>query len=420
MVRKSDIINKSKLKRRFWPGWRKLFRILAMGFIVAIIYFSVDYVGPAKIRLTTDEVFGFNCQRARDLIVQEFDNNGDLWATRGMIIYKLKEGETKFNRVAHIPTGLNLFWLRNFSIVRKLTIRPECVEMIHTDNGDICAFSAGKLWVKYKGNRRFVETMLIENYGFGDQGVRNDGITSIGDGTIYFGEYFQNVDKNKVRVFKSVRDLSDWEIAYEFKPGEIRHIHAVQIDPYSGNLWICTGDGDLESKVAWSDDQFNTLQIIGHGSQQWRVCQLVFTEESVYWGTDNGNKELAGIYQWSKQNGDVQKLMEVDGAVFYGTRLSNGLIVMSTDREGMDSELDDRTRLFILDDDNHITTIEGGTWNHNKPGFWFKFAKLRFQRNQGSPYLAISVLNQKELPDGDLILIHEDTIQTAAHEMKDK
>lgn len=399
---------------------RRLFKVLVLGFLVVFVYLTFDYFGPSKIPLKEDTVFGFTCLRASDLIVQEFDKNGDLWATRGMIVYRLKQGETKFARVSHVPTGFSVFWVRNFSLIRKLTIRPECIEITVTDKGDICALSAGKFWLRPAGDRKFFETIQLQNYGLGDQGIRNDGILSIGDSTIYFGEYFQNEAKSEVKVYRSAHELKAWDIVYEFKPGQIRHIHAIQQDPYTERLWICTGDSNDESMLAWTDNAFETINSIGQGSQLWRICQLVFTEESVYWGTDTGNDDVVGIYRWDKQTKEIHKLQKVDGAVFYGTRLANGTIVMSTDREGMQSEKDDKTRLFIITDEDHITTVDCGTWNHNKPGFWFKFSKLRFQRNQGSQSLVISCLNQKEIPDGDLIIISEDTLLSVVKVLKDQ
>ena len=253
----------------------------------------------------------------------------------------------------------------------------------------------------------------MENYGFGDQGVRNVGIISIGDSTVYIGEYFQNPDKKEVKIFRSTNQLRSWEVAHLYQPDQIRHVHAILNDPYSDRLWVCTGDLNRESMVAWTDNDFESINPIGSGSQVWRVCQLVFTENSIYWGTDTGSDEVAGIYRWDKNTGENQRLIEVDGAVFYGTRLAKGTIVMSSDREGMENEKDDRTRLYIFKDDDHITTIECGTWDHHKPGFWFKFAKLRFQRNQGDDSLVISCLNQKEFPDGDLLIIHEDELLKA-------
>jgi hypothetical protein len=346
--------------------------------------------------------------------VQEYDKNGILWATRGMIVYKLNKGENKFDRVAHIPTGLSFFWLRNFSIFRRITIRPECVEMVATNKGDICALSAGRIWFLPSGSKKFKETLQLSHYGLGDQGIRNDGLINIYDSTVYFGEYFKNPNREKVSIFKSINNMVSWQEVYDFKPGQIRHIHAIQKDPYTEKLWVSTGDLDEESMIAWSNNEFRSIVQIGRGSQLWRVCQLIFTEDAVYWGTDTGSDDFAGIYRWDKKTGGLEKLQKVDGIVFFGTKLANGTIVMSTNREGAKNELDNRTRLLILGVDNKITSINCGTWNHNKKGFWFKFAQLRFQRNQGGPSLAITCLNQKELPDGELIIISEETLLAAA------
>jgi hypothetical protein len=375
------------------------------------IYLALDHHGPSKISLKPDTVFGFSCLRAKDLVVQEYDKNGNLWTTRGMIVYKLKKGETIFNRVAHIPTGLSIFWLRNFSIIRRLTLRPECVEMVVTDNGDICALSAGRIWLLPSGKKKFEETLHLSHYGrFTGQGIRNDGIIDINDSTVFFGEYFKNPNVDKVKIFKSINKMSFWQEAYEFKHGLIRHIHAIQRDPYTQNLWVSTGDSNEESMIAWSNNEFKSIEQIGHGSQLWRTCQLIFTEKEVYWGTDTGSDYFAGIYRWDKKTAKIEKLQKVDGIVFFSTRLANGTIVMSTNREGAHNELDKRTRLLILTEDYKIKSFDCGTWNHNKKGFWFKFAMLRFQRNQGGTSLAITCLNQKELPDGELIIISEETL----------
>jgi len=352
------------------------------------------------------------------LIVQEYDKNGNLWATRGMKIYQLKKGDDKFKRIAHIPTGLSIFWLRNFTVIRKLTIRPECIEMTVTRSGDLYALSAGKMWLLRHGDKKFKKTLELSHYGFGDQGVRNDGILSVSDSAVFLGEYFQNQDRGNVRIYKTNNSLDSWTVGYEFSPGRIRHIHSIQKDPYTEKLWVCTGDTDSESMVAWSEDGFKTLQKIGDGNQIWRICQLVFTENALYWGTDNSDERISGIYKLDKITFELVKLLKIEGAIFFGTRLANGTIVMSTDREGWPNEIDDKTRLYIITNDNEITSIDAGTWDHKKPGFWFKHALLRFQRNQGGPSLVITCLNQKEFPDGELLIIAEDTLISVAGKIK--
>ena len=113
-----------------------------------------------------------------------------------------------------------------------------------------------KAWFLKKGEKKFSATFHLAHYGFGDQGVRNDGILSTDDNTVYYGEYFQNSGRQEVNILRSGGIKQEWKSAFEFKPGEIRHIHAIQRDPYTGKLWVCTGDADEESFIAWSSAWF--------------------------------------------------------------------------------------------------------------------------------------------------------------------
>jgi hypothetical protein len=392
---------------------KKLIYLLLLFAALVIVYLFLDFKGPARISVTDDNVFGLKCLRAPDLVVQEYDKDGNLWASRGMKIYKMEKGSREFTRIAHVPTGLTVLWLRDFSIVRRLLIRPECIEMTVTGNGDINALSAGRMWLLKSGEKKFSETYRLAHYGFGDQGIRNDGILNVGGSTVYLGEYFQNSSRTNVNILKGIDGGKGWTKAFDFKPGQIRHIHALQKDPYSDSLWVCTGDSDEESIIGCSVDEFKTITEIGRGSQLWRVCQLVFTENEVIWGTDNGDAKIAGIYGWNRKTSELKKYCSIPGAVFFGTRLRGGTIVMSTNREGMANEKDDKVRLFIMHDDGSIKAVECGTWKHKKPGFWFKYAMCRFQRYQGDTSLAITCLNQKELPDSELIIISEEALLKA-------
>ena len=382
--------------------------IIILILITLLIYFIIDYRGPKSILLKQDIVFGMKCLRASELIVQEFDHEGNLWASRGMILYTLKPDRLEFIRTAHVPTGTSPFWLNNFTLFRRLTLRSECTEMTINEVGNICAFSAGKMWISKTYGRNFHRTMILPHFGRKvGRGMMSTGLLKQHDNGYYFGEYFNNPKRENVRIFTyNDADLT-WNTRYVFMQGQIRHIHALQRDPYTDKLWICAGDEDNEALIGWSEDEFKNIHIIGHGSQIWRACQLVFTQEAILWGTDTGSEDLAGIYSWDKKEMSLKRIHKTDGAVFFGTRLKNGVCVMSTDREGFPNEGDDITRLLFFNEDKIITTIECGTWKYKKSGFRFNFAKLRLQRNQGNEFLAISVLNQKECSDGDLFLIHE-------------
>jgi hypothetical protein len=387
-----------------------VFLILLIILLVAT-YLITDYSGPNKIRLKSSNAFGIECKRAKDLIVQEFDNEGNLWATRGFIIYCLKKGGNDFVRTTRVPSGFSIFWFNNFRIFRIFTLRSEIVEMTINEEGQITAFASGLIWFRGGVGQKFGKIMELSHFGPNiGRGIMSTGILQANKKELYLGEYFSNKERTNVKILELNIERKTWNISHDFKPGEIRHIHALQKDPYANRFWICVGDEDNESMIGWSDDNFRNITPIGRGSQIWRSCQLVFTDEAIFWGTDTGSKDLAGIYRWDRKTMELKKVHETKGAIFFSLRLNNGTIVMSTDREGFPNEEDDKTRLFLINKNSEINTLPCGTWNYKKHGFRFNFAKLRFQRSSGDKALVMSVLNQKELPESELLFFQEENL----------
>ena len=395
------------------PHRRKRNKVIRAIFIsltvILTIYLIGDYYGPNEIVLKKTNVFGFEGQRASELIVQDYDQNDNLYATRGMILYKLPKGGDRFVKVAHIPTGFGVFWLRNFTLFRKFTLRPECVEVVVKPSGNVVAMSAGKLWALSAAGNDFEPTLELTHYGKGDQGIFENGILSKNDSTVFFGEYFRNDNREQVRVFGSYNQGKEWNVKYTFKPGEIRHIHALLKDPYEDKLWICTGDDNGEPRIAWTDDDYKTIHPIGQGSQMWRATQLVFEKDYIYWGADTYEKDFAGIYRWHRKTQQVEKISDVDGAMFHATKLKNGMIVMNTSREGGANEKDDKIRMFVVNQKGGVQSKEMGTWE-KKSGFWFKYAKLRTARGQGASSLAMTCLMQEEFPNAELVIIPQEQL----------
>lgn len=373
--------------------------------ILFLVYLIIDYRGPKTIPLRNDSSIIADGLKAKELIIQESDHDGNLWASRGLILYCLRKNDHKFVRVAHVPTGLNFYALNHFTLFRKFSNKPECLEAVISPQGTICAMSAGHLWIRSIDGGRFRKTFSLPHFGFGvGRGILSYGFNALENGDIYWGEYFRNADRKEVRIYHSSDQGLSWNAVHEFAPGFTRHIHAVLQDPHTGRFWVCMGDHDHESRIGWSDDGFKTINYIGSGSQLWRSSHLVFTPEAVYWGTDTYSEELAGIYRWDKKSGELRHLYKSDGALLFGTALEDGTMVFSTDREGFINERDKKTRLFILDMDGHISEIEIGTWKHWKKGYRYSFAMLRFQRNQGAGHLAMSVINQEQYPAGELLI----------------
>ncbi len=116
---------------------------------------------------------------------------------------------------------------------------------------------------------------------------------------LYAGEY--SVDSNAPHaVYRGVNTGANtrWEKALDWESEQtfyddnsnldtIRHVHAVLTDPYTGHVWVATGDVDQHSRLYFSDDNGLNFNLVALGSQRFRSLSLWFTEGYVYWNMDS-------------------------------------------------------------------------------------------------------------------------------------
>ena len=153
-----------------------LFVVLFVLFVI-LVYLFFDYRGPRLIALRPGGDYPNRYLRAKELIVQEYDSEGHLWASRGLLLYRKRNGEDKFTRIAHVPTGRSYLWLNNFSLFRKFTNKPECLEFAITSHGSICVLSAGYMWHSPMERIAFQRTIKLRFYGFGvGRGILSNGL----------------------------------------------------------------------------------------------------------------------------------------------------------------------------------------------------------------------------------------------------
>jgi len=117
---------------------------------------------------------------------------------------------------------------------------------------------------------------------------------------VFVGEYSCNPN-NRHKVYRgtlNIDETQEWKeiltfnsVSEQKKDNSIltaaRHIHIVTVDPYTGYLWVGTGDEDIHSKILFSPDYGESFQILGMGSQEWRTLSIWFTEDYIYWNMDS-------------------------------------------------------------------------------------------------------------------------------------
>lgn len=155
----------------------------------------------------------------------------------------------------------------------------------------------------------------------GPSGVLPSAVATRGS-RVYVGEY--PLDGTRPRVLRSADRGHTWQTGLSLP--EVRHVHAIQRDPYGTGLWVTTGDADAECligrlrAVEGESDGAGVerlrLERVGGGSQEWRAVELAFTPEAVLWGVDCGYAAVNRLYRLDRTRlGEQRPVPEPVGAV---------------------------------------------------------------------------------------------------------
>jgi len=206
----------------------------------------------------------------------------------------------------------------------------------------------------------------------------------IKDDHVLIGEYWGNPERTAVNIYKVHIPTGNIEIFYQFPAHSVRHIHTVDKDPYSNQLWVSTGDEDPECKIMLLDATTAETTLIGAGSQQWRTVSFAFRPDAVYWGTDNhlGSNE---IWRYDRATAEISKIGNVIGPVYYNSCLDDAIVFGTTMEKG-EGQQDGYGRLYALDMQNELHEVwkaKKDRWSAHYFGYGvFEFAEGRAGKNK--------------------------------------
>ena len=143
--------------------------------------------------------------------------------------------------------------------------------------------------------------------------LENCGFCSLPNGDSMFVEYTRmgivyTANCWRIKSGVDLTDATNWEIVKQFRvalndkddydESVIEHFHTVQLDPYTGVIYIATGDTLNKSQMWYSKDSGDTWiqqtfvdpddgTTVTSGEKLFRILNFNFTKDFVYWSSDS-------------------------------------------------------------------------------------------------------------------------------------
>jgi hypothetical protein len=205
--------------------------------------------------------------------------------------------------------------------------------------------------------------------------VLHRGVCVTSEGYICFGEYGANPGREPVPIWMSIDDGNSWNIVFEFPAGTIKHVHGVYLDPYSGRLWIPTGDFEGECFLYDADPRFSDVRRYGDGTQAWRPVSLFIEREHLVWGMDS-QLETSSLQIFDRRTGTLTRGRDFPGPIWYSKALEGGSVMQTTCEIGAGVR-SDHAHLFASKDNR--SWVEVAKYRKDRwPMRYFKFGVIAF------------------------------------------
>jgi len=189
-------------------------------------------------------------------------------------------------------------------------------------------FAAGVVHFVDLNSKVIERTHRLRYFGSGKgRGLMAFGLTIDATGAIYFGEYTTEPGAHPICIWTSSDKGRTWRQAFEFPAGTVRHIHAVQFDPYENAIWVGTGDRDEHCYVGISHDGAASFRWIAQGTQRCRTCGFGFFRDVVMWGMDTGS-EPNHLISLQREQGRINSHAPLPHATYYHRKLDENRVLL--------------------------------------------------------------------------------------------
>ena len=240
--------------------------------------------------------------------------------------------------------GWKYGWLSRCSLSRRL-VRAEITALYLLRNGSEIAIAKGGLFRKGKDANNYKKCFDIP------RGSKPLNICVVPNGHIFWGEYFQNIEKLPVNIYGSFDNGRSWQIVFTFPSGSINHIHGVYFDSFTNRIWVVTGDRENECIIGYTENEFNTFVEVYRGGQEYRTCQLFFYKDFIVYGTDSQYQQNV-IKFFDRKTLKITELQKVQGSVIKSGQVGD-VSFLSTTVEPSKVNTDKYAHLWVTKDGLH-------------------------------------------------------------------
>jgi len=231
-------------------------------------------------------------------------------------------------------------WWRQLTSAGGLTARL-CRDGFHAlavlPSGGAVGAVAGAIVAIHPGEREFHVTHAIA------RGTRPLHITAASAGGVYWGEYFDNPNRDAVHIYASADGGFTWHPAYTFPKGAIRHVHNIVYDPWEDCLWVLTGDYGNECRILRAHCDLSQVETVLQGNQQARAVAMVPTQDGLYFSTDTP-LEANSLYRLGRDR-KLSRLQAISSSSIYGCRVGER-VFFSTMIEPSSANPDRHVRIY--------------------------------------------------------------------------
>lgn len=283
------------------------------------------------------------------------------WVAKGMTFFAVNYEGKRVTPKFHVGSPLERL-LSRFRLSRQ-ALRLGIHHILPLNNGNLLISTKRKSYIvelPADGGK-----MRVVNVFQGFQGNKpgHQGICVTPDGSIFFGEYVLNPNRDKeIHLYRSDDNGLTFKIVKSFSAGDIRHIHFVKWDPYEKCLWLGTGDygeNNHENRLYRSNDNGESWQLIGSGSQDWRAIGITFTPIHLVWGTDAGScPDTVHLVRMDRISHELEVIEDFEGPCHGCASFADGRVFFSTGVEGGENEKDNKARLKAFDGKQSETLME--------------------------------------------------------------